>query len=398
MKLINKNQMAVKNWLLISFFTVLIFSCKEPDPVPENKYLKESTFVNEFSKTELISDVLNSQGFGSFVQSGLKLYKITYKTTSTSGDPILASGAFIIPIDFKNTMALASIQHGTIFDDNQAPSYFASNSEAQLGMILASQGYFIAMPDYVGYGESKNLPHPYEHRKGLAVPNVDFLFACKEFIRNEKLNWNQNLLLAGYSEGGYATLATQKLIEENYSSDFKLVASSCGAGAYNKTETVKSFFKTKTSGETNHNRSYLWVLLTYNRIYGFTRPLSNYFSEKYVQSINTQGHLVTINVPFDEILNPEFSKGLLEGKETQWLEALKDNDIFDWKVKTPTRLYHGNADTYVPHLNSVTAEAAMKARGSADVKLFTVTNGTHGSSVTTFLLGTLDMFNTYKDK
>ncbi|MCP9767694.1 phospholipase [Lacihabitans sp. LS3-19] len=386
-------------WILLVFVFV---SC-EKDPILEfDKYLISSNSVKVITKTEFTNSLTAQFGAqGStltfLVRSGISLHKISYQTKTVEGDLITASGAIIIPTDISEPLALASLQHGTITNESQAPSYFNTSSESSLGMLLASSGFIVAMPDYLGYGDSKSYPHPYEHKKGLSQANVDFLLAVKEFLKNEGTNWNQNLLLAGYSEGGYATLATQKLIEEEYSSFFNLKASSCGAGAYDKTQTVNAFVNFKTSGEVVNNRSYIWVLLTYNRLYGFNRPASDYFVEPYASQIEKNAQNVDIPLSFDEILKTSFKDGIKNNTELDWISAFNDNDLVSWKSKIPTRLYHGDADTYVPFFNSQSAQVGMTAKGSPSVTLEKITGGTHGSSISTFFLGTLDLFNTYKN-
>ncbi|MBK6978460.1 MAG: phospholipase [Cytophagaceae bacterium] len=386
--------------VLLLFFWII--SCKNNDPEPADQYLVSFEQVAEISKSKFQSEITSVFGAQSasialFIQSGMKTYRLKYNTKTPEGDAIIASGAVIVPTDLTTAYPMLGYQHGTIFEENKAPSYFNSSSESYLGMFFSSIGYLVAMPDYLGYGESKSYPHPYEHKDGLAKPNVDFLLAVKEMAKKLDLNWNQNLMLAGYSEGGYATLATQKLIEEQYASVFNLKASSCGAGAYNKIQTVKNFLTQKTNGDAGNNRSYLWVMLTYDRLYKINKPLSDYFAAAYVSEISDKKHLVSISKPFDEILNPAFKQAILTNGDAKWTQAMADNDIFDWKVKTPTRLYHGDKDPYVPYLNSSTAAAAMKAKGSTAVELITVTGGTHDSSVSTFVLGTMDFFGKYKN-
>ena len=392
-----------KSFLLVLFIPFLFTSCdKTAVSEPVSSKLISGSKVSEYTKAEFINRIKGLFGGNAaqatlFVQSGVKQYKIVYNTTTPEGNPIKASGALIIPIDFKDPLALASYQHGTIFTDAEAPSYFNVSSESSVGAFLASTGFIMAMPDYLGYGESKSYPHPYEHNKGLSQANADFLLAVKEYIKAEKINWNNNLLLAGYSEGGYATLATQKLIEEKYAANFNLKASSIGAGAYNKSATFDNFLKNKTSGEAVNNRSYIWVLLTYDKLYKINRPLTDYFIEPYAADIIKNGYNVTINKSIDEILQPKFKTGISTGTDAAWIVALKDNDLLDWKVKTPTKFFHGDKDTYVPILNSETTVANLKAKGSINVTFEKIAGGTHGSSVTNYYLGTLDFFNANKN-
>jgi pimeloyl-ACP methyl ester carboxylesterase len=387
-------------WL---FFVLIFFvSCEEEDVLENDTYLVSSSEVKKFTKAEFLTTLSSTFGAQSaqvsfLVRSGISLHKISYLTKTPEGNQITASGAVIVPTDLTEALAIGSVQHGTIYDENQAPSYFNQQSESALGQFFASTGLIIAMPDYLGYGDSRNYPHPYEHKTGLAQANVDFLLAVKEFVKKKNINWNKNLLLAGYSQGGYATLATQKLIEEKYISQFDLKASSCGAGAYDKTKTLESFINSKTSGESTNNRSYIWVLLTYDRLYGFNRPMTDYFVEPFASDIKINRQNVNIARSFDEILNPNFVSGLKNKTETKWLEAIKDNDITEWNSKIPTRLYHGDADTFVPFFNSESAQKGMTAKGSSQVTLERIGGGTHGSSIQIFLLGTLDLFNKYKN-
>lgn len=394
----------MKSFKLILFvFIVSFWSCnpdKEPAVVSSN--LVSGTALKTLSREEFkakLNSALGATGqqISLFVTSGIKQYKISYTTTAPSGEKITASGALVVPTETKTPLALVSYQHGTIFNDTDAPSYFNDQSEATIGTFLASTGFIIAMPDYIGYGDSKNVDHPYEHAPGLSQGTVDFLLAVKQFIKNEKINWNNNLMLAGYSEGGFATMATQKLIEEKYSSEFKLKASSLGAGAYNKPLTVENFLKNKTSGEVINNRSYVWVMLTYNKLYKINRPMTDYFIEPYAADITKNGFRVSINKSFDEILQPKFKAGILDKSDMAWTAALNDNNLTNWKTNTITKLYHGTKDTYVPIINSESALSGLKAKGSPNVTLDKITDGTHSSSVNAYYLGTLELFNNNKN-
>jgi pimeloyl-ACP methyl ester carboxylesterase len=389
-------------WVIVSL-AAFVWGCSSEDvPAPTTSVLVSAEQVIDLNKEDFFKKLQSGLGADAgqlsfFVQSGIKAYKVVYRTKGLDESNLVASGVLLVPKDIKEAMALGSIQHGTLFDEAQAPSYLNFQSEFALGAFLASSGFIIAMPDYLGYGESKTYPHPYEHAKGLAKPNVDFLLAIKEVITKEKLNWNKNLLLAGYSEGGYATMATYKLLEESYKDAFQIKAVSCGAGAYNKSKTLTNFLSQPTSGEEVNNRSYIWVLLAYDRIYKFNQPLATYFVEPYLSEISKNGVKASIKVSFDKILNPIFTKSLLDGTNIAWLNAIKENDVHDWRPSQTIRLYHGDKDTYVPFINSQTAYEAMTKKGAQTVSLHPVSGGTHGSSVGTFFLGTFDLFNKNKN-
>jgi Secretory lipase len=215
-------------------------ACRQSAPANEVAVPKPRTLVNaELLGTYTVDQLRGRyQGATSFLRLlnryGIKVYRLTYNTINTDGRAIIASGAVLVP-QTTQALSLISMQHGTISSDEQAPSYYRSGSEAYtFGSVFASVGYIVAAPDYIGYGASNNLPHPYEHNASLASASLDMLRATKEFLSDEKVNWNQQLFTAGYSEGGYATLALQKKLEAEALTEFNLIASSAGAGAYDK--------------------------------------------------------------------------------------------------------------------------------------------------------------------
>ena len=388
----------------VLFFIVEGCSTYSTNPIPQaDKYLVSSTLIGDYNKVSLqsradgLSGGVNNPSLTLFVNAllkyDIKAYKIIYKTKNTDGTEIQASGALIIPSVNGEAIPMISQQHGTIRTDAQAPSNYQSNSEAySIASIFGSNGYIIACPDYIGYGVSKAIQHPYEHRESLAQASLDMIRASAEFIAKEKINWNKKLMITGYSQGGFATMSLQKKIEEQFPTEFNLVASSCGAGAYNKTQFMKDLFNNTTHGITEYNQLYIWVTQTYNRVYGLNRLMNVYFKEPYATDVEANGNKATINVSFNLAINDAFKKAINDGTDTKFLDAVKDNDVFDWAPKTETQLYHGDADQQVFYSNSVKAEKVMKAKGGK-VTLFTTKGGTHGSTLVDYALGTFSFFS-----
>lgn len=384
---------------LLLWSLLILNSCKDDDtklvpPTEENVYLKESTPITSLSKAQIIQKTGNLSGLvAAYVKNDIKVYKITYKTKNTDGTDITASGALIVPV-VTNPVSMISVQHGTITDIGDAPSLFRDGSEgSSFGSLFGSMGYIIAYPDYIGYGASDNLPHPYEHRASLASASLDMLRAAKEFLRGQtEVKWDEKLYVAGYSEGGFATMSLQRKIEEEASSEFNLRASSCGAGAYDKTAFMKHIINDKTDGIAGYNSLYLWVLLTYDNIYKLNKPAAYYFTEKYASKVAASGRNVSIAESFHLALNDSFKKALNDGTDKGFIDAIADNDVYNFKPKTPTQLYHGTKDPLVFFFNSENAYNTMQKLGATNVTFIKVTDGTHSSSILPFLLGTQAFF------
>ncbi|QJD80874.1 alpha/beta hydrolase family protein [Spirosoma rhododendri] len=369
-----------------------------PDPVtPVTNTLVSSTLIGQFTTDQLRSRFTGSNvGFQLFIRYPISVYRVTYTTTNTDGKSITASGALMIPtVNSTTGIPMLSIQHGTITSDDGAPSNYQSGSEAYtFGSVFASQGYIIAAPDYIGYGASKDLPHTYEHRNGLATASLDMLRAARQVLTDKSVNWDKRLLIAGYSEGGYATLALQKKIEEETGSEFNLVASSCGAGAYDKPAFMKQILNNTTSTDPSISRLYLWVLLTYDRIYNLNRPASYYFKEPYATRIAASGYTANLGgLSFNQVVTDSFKQAINNGTDTDFIKAAQDNDIHDWKPRTNTRLYHGDADDTVLFLNSQNAYDAMRARGATNVQLIRLSGANHATGILGYITGTYDFFS-----
>lgn len=368
----------------------------DPAPVTPPKTLVSSALIGAYTKDQLSSRFTGvSALLKAFIRNDIKAYRLTYTTTNTDGKTITASGALIVPL-VANAVPMLSMQHGTITSDSDAPSNFESSSEAYTyGSVFASQGYIVAAPDYIGYGASKDMPHTYEHRNGLATASLDMLRAAREFLTSQSvIAWDNRLFIAGYSEGGFATMSLQKKLEEETGNEFNLVESSCGAGAYDKPAFMKQIINETTTGVDYVNRLYIWVLLTYDRIYGLNRPMTYYFKEPYASQITKEGKDVSINVSLNTTFTDSFKKAVNDGTDKAFLAAVADNDVHDWKPRTPTHLYHGTADEIVAFLNSQNAYDAMKARGSTSVTLIPIPFATHGTGIPGYILGTKDFFST----
>lgn len=382
-------------WVVL--LTGYLLGCKRSstnDPQPANQYLVSSTLVGEFTKEQLIARPSPiGPLYASLIQQGIRVRRLVYKTKNWDGSDVSASGLLITPTT-PNAVPMISAQHGTIYSDAEAPSYYGASSEAyQFGSLFAAIGYIIVCPDYLGFGESKDVAHPYEHRATYASATLDMLRAAREFIRSDaSVNWDNRLYLSGYSAGGTATMALYQKLQNEAPTEFNLRAVSCGAGAYDKTEFSRTVVGQPSSGNPRANQAFVWTLLAYNQIYGLNRPLSYYFKEPYLTEVQKNRQLANITVSMDQTFTDAFKRGVLDGTDTAFLNALADNNVYDWKPATLLHLYHGDADVQVFYLNAQSAYTAMQKRGVGQtVRLNTVPGGTHASTIQNWLLGTFNL-------
>ncbi|MGF1586257.1 MAG: alpha/beta hydrolase family protein [Bacteroidales bacterium] len=383
-------------------FLIILYSCEKErnNTNPEPEYLVESELLYEYTTTEILNLLSSNAEFPqeiiqiaeNLVQNGISAYRVVYETVDINNDPILASGAVVVPTGSSPYPAI-SFQHGTLNSDEDAPSYFSSNTYLP-AMVYASAGFIIILPDYLGYGVSNHIDHPYEHGKSLATASRDMLRAFKEFdLLDDGFQAGEKLFLTGYSEGGYATMALLKLLEEEHSNEFKVTAATAGAGAYNKTAFAKHIMESNT--RLTYINSFLWVLDTYNNIYGLNRPYNHFFNEPYAGTIEAGGVFANTQRNPSILFTDEFRSGILQGTDSQFLNVLADNDNYDWKPVTPLRLYHGTDDDYVFYFNSVTAYDAMKERGSSSVSFSSIQGGNHNTSLFDYFTGSLLFFSAF---
>jgi pimeloyl-ACP methyl ester carboxylesterase len=327
-----------------------------------------------------------SQGFDAYrneIKYGVSVYRVVYHTTY-QGKEIKASGLICVPLNRTTPAPVLSAQHGTIFSNEEAPSNFTGLTGFEL---LAAGGYVTLIPDYIGFGESKGYFHPYYDQKHSAAAVVDFIKAGKAFYKEYNIAVNDQLFLAGYSEGGYVTLAAQNEIETNPAHGLKLTAVAAGAGGYD----IASLLDAVTEKKSHPYPAYLaYVVQAYNRTNGWDRPLTDFFQEPYASRLPGLFNFIndggTVNQQLTtqvrNLFSPDFLYALEnEGQENAFYEALQENSFQNWAPQSPTRLYHGTADEIVPFANSERTFKRFKAQGADQIELIPLKGGTHGSAI-----------------
>jgi hypothetical protein len=325
-----------------------------------------------------------------FIKNGFTPYRITYHTKTVAGKDIIASGALLVP-DIEGPLPLLNYNHGTILPSQQgsAPSNLPERSaEFGIGKLFASNGYLVALPDYIGYGETKKEMHPYGAYKIIATSAVDMLRAVQEFCVSKKITLSGKNFFSGWSEGAAVGLAVVKQLEEDATLGIKPTGTVLNAGPYYSTAFMNHILDADSS--LRYLKTYVWVLQSYNWIYGINKPASYYFQQPYASELDKDQETDLPQNPQD-LLTKSFREGYLAGKDSLLAKALRENDLWNWKPQSKVVFCHGDKDDYVPIFNSEKAYNEMKAL-DADVTLKVFKGQNHASGAFGFLQVAFETF------
>jgi len=340
------------------------------------------------------------------VKYHVSIQRLTY--TTTYGDhPVTASGLIIIPIDTGNVHSILSYQHSSIFAEKEVPSYAIDSLETLTTfhllppLILAANGYITFVPDLIGHGASSSYLYPDHLDQPAADAVVDMLIAGRKFLQENDIPFDQNkLFLAGYSEGGYVTMAAQKAIEENPELGFHLTASAPGGASFNLNIGVPELID---SDYLTFPNIFCRRIAAWNEYY-WQRPLTDFFRQPYADNI---GWIFDGDLGFDEtnsylttntyqLLSPEFVERFVDGDEEELIAALTTNSVNYWKPETPTMIYNGTLDNfkisqeeYSIFVNDFHADADV-------VQLVPIEDKDHLSAAYPYLASVIEWFQTFE--
>lgn len=351
----------------------------------ENKLAFNRDRLVSSEAKEKISSAELKQTYGQladYIKNGYTAYRITYNTSNTNGKEIVASGAIFVP-DITTALPLFNYNHGTYFpsQEKEAPSYLGFSYELIMGKLYAGAGYLVVMPDYTGYGASKNIAHPYGAYHEIAGSVIDMLYAVKEFCTKQGITLSGKNFFSGWSEGAAVALATVKSLEEDHKGEFSPTATVLNAGPYYSSGFVHHILDARQP--LKHINTYVWILQSYNSLYKINRPLNYYFNEPAATDLQ-KGPEMSIPRDPQELFTERFISNYKSGKDTALENALVKNDLWNWKPGSKIVFCHGDKDDYVPLFNSEKAYSAMKAKG-ADVTLQVFKGANHSSGVLNFV-------------
>ena len=278
----------MKRKLITALALILAVACgktPDPDPIPDNKddglydlsqvtvmdsgtisleqfyqgLLQESSSSNDDYDPALYdyysSLLKQAQGTQTKAESGSMSYGWTilrYTTKDVSGKNIECSEALVWPISSNGSQQARNVLigcHVTITGDEQRPSNFTNGGVSNDVNLLAtfasplSQSALVILPDYEGYGATRNHHHPYCNREVTSLQVVDGAKAGIAWYEKEKnkLADGWKSVAVGYSQGGAAAAGVYRYCREHSESGLRLAGAICADGPYDLMATLTEY-------------------------------------------------------------------------------------------------------------------------------------------------------------
>jgi hypothetical protein len=334
-------------------------------------------------------------------QHEVEVYRVIYQTVDPWGLPARASAALAVPRREGRTWPLLAYQHGTITADAEAPSA-ASSTEGLVGVVLASSGYASVLADLLGFGESGGN-HPYHHAASTASAVVDAMRAGRTWCGTNGVELNGQVFLAGYSQGGHATLAVLRELEARHGGEFEVTACSAMAGAYDLSGVTLD--DALSEREPPNGYYFAYLLQTMVDLYQVASELGAVLRAPYSGTIpplmQQQGWGGLVNEALPDVPYRALRADFLEALRTDpehpvWL-ALRDNDVTGFVPRAPLRLYHCSGDQDVLPVNTTVARDRFVGAGATQVQAIDPQSGaSHTDCVQPALLATKAWFDSLK--
>jgi pimeloyl-ACP methyl ester carboxylesterase len=340
-------------------------------------------------------------------------YKVQYTTTDAFGQPDTASGLVTIPITAEDlSFPIAVYNHGTVSEGREAVLSRQGIQERFLVAALATSGYVGVAPDYLGLGDSDGR-HPYVHAETQASAGRDMIIAVKKWLAEDNVaQFNDQLFITGYSQGGHAAAALHRDISTNPTDDGLVVTSATHlSGPYSISEVmVGTIFQ---DGNATLPGYIAYTYISYNYVYNLFDSLAQAFVPPYLGPIQRFADEEITLAVFDEELdnllrangaqfNAIFQDSIRDilrsGDPTHPINmALADNDTYDWAPEEPTLIFYCTQDEQVPFRNAILADSVMRANGSTSVVLESGGPLNHGGCVIPAMTRTIQFWDEYAE-
>ena len=333
----------------------------------EKTGMHDTNFVN-MALLRLYVDVPEDFKAKHFVES----YIVYYESPGIDGNADTLSGRFFRPIPISNPIdsvleevfPILNLNHGTILSDREAPSVELPSQATYWGrFLIASQGWNVALPDYIGFGADSAQQQAYLLKEFEAKAGVDMVRAVRVMLDSLDKEYKDEIYIGGYSQGGKVAMEVFSKMEQEYPLEFNVQGVYPGAGPYNVDTTFMVMMRKDTMP---YPALAPFIFSIYNTYYQmgyadssilqvpFDTLLTDKFNGRYdLGDVNTFINNIGDSLPklVSQVIQPSLIEDMYQ-YDHHFRQKFRENSFMPWVTSTPLKLFHSSIDNVVAFENS----------------------------------------------
>lgn len=311
-------------------------------------------------------------------RNAVRLYRVTYSSVipERGNMPIIATGLVAVPDTAGTSFPMVSYQHGTVYGKQEVPSFPEQSPETQLMIAqFAGQGYLVIGADYFGMGESE-APEGYMVKASHQQATFDMLLASRSVLDSMKLN-STDLYLAGWSQGGFVTMA---FLEKLESAGVAVQAAPTASAPLDVAVSLKGFLNFPRKIDASWvTTTFILSAFAFENYYGVPGLARSVINEEYYEvsrAAYERRPFDPANIPTDlhklirsEYFDPQFFADSTYGQLAEKINAYR------WVIQTPVRNYYGESDEAISTGLGQLAMTYQRAMGNGNERVKAITTG-----------------------
>jgi pimeloyl-ACP methyl ester carboxylesterase len=312
-------------------------------------------------------------------RNAVKLYRVTYASVipERGNKPTVATGLLAIPDTAGMSFPTVSYQHGTVYGKQQVPSFPDQSPETQLMLAqFAGQGYIVIGADYFGMGLSKDK-EGYMVKGSHQQATYDMLIASRAVLTQMKLS-SPELFLAGWSQGGFVTMAFLEKLED---AGVPVAAAATASAPVDVFVALSGFLDFPRKNDADWLPT-LFILsaFSFENYYGVPGLAHSVLNDAYYdvsRKAYEKEPFEISQVPSDlhKLVRPEYFDPQFFANSSYGRLIIENAHAYRWIIKSPVRNYYGEADEAItPGLGQLVANY-QHAIGSGNPEVEAVSTG-----------------------
>ena len=311
--------------------------------------------------------------------NGVRLYRVTYPSVvpEQNNRPTSATGLVAVPDDATGTLPVVSYQHGTVYGKEEVPSFPENSPETQLAIALfAGQGYAVIGADYFGMGGDADGPEGYVVKASHQQATFDMLAAARVVLAELGIEAGP-LFLAGWSQGGYVTMAFLERLEADGVPVTAAATASAPVDIFLALNGFLNFPRPIDAGWVN--TLFILSAFSYENYYGLPGLARSVIADAYYDVARAAYERTPFDpaeIPTDlhkliraEYFDPRFFAASAYGR------LLAANQAYRWVIGTPVRNYYGEEDEVISVGLGRLAMTWQEAMGAGNHKVEAISTG-----------------------